>query len=424
MDNTLLGDVVSRLGKYAFESFVFELLSTEYGEDFEPAPGLGESVYLRDWRRGHYYGVYLIHFLPLFELLKTPTNIDLKDKEVIQRLENIREHNEREFHERYNSRLVDWHHRNDDEFQKSHFRYNLTQEYSPLQTIFFLNNLVRLTDQENNTLGLQYQAILDSLGFPSVQAQTGNIKTFIDHSPIKVEGSLKAVLQSYREGVCVTLSRDGISVNKISSEKPLFCGVANQSLNPYETIYTYPSPREGYLLKEFAALINRNAKEADLEEFLRTHYKDIFGGIYDQVETQLWLRFPELDIAGKDRRLDIFLRNSVSNDWELFEVKRAVQLTRTYRDSPVIASEVLYAVQQVQNYAGILAQDEVKRKFAADGIEYFEPVLKLVIGRKPQIPHQQWRSLVVRNKKDVKLITFDDLIKEMAIRFKDRHWIA
>jgi hypothetical protein len=90
----------------------------------------------------------------------------------------------------------------------------------------------------------------------------------------------------------------------------------------------------------------------------------------------------------------------------------------------VITAEVLYAIQQVQNYAGVLAQDKVKRKFAADGIEYFEPVLKLVIGRRPQISYQQWRSLVVRNEKDVKIITFDDLIKEMAIRLKDRHWIA
>lgn len=283
---------------------------------------------------------------------------------------------------------------------------------------------MRITDQENDTLGLRYQAVLDSLGFPSVQAQIGNIKTFIDHSSVKVEGVLKAILQSYREGVCVTLSRDGISVNKISSERPLFCGVANQSFYPYETIYTYASSRESALLKEFAALLNKNAKESDLEEFIRTHYKDVFGGIYDRVETQLWLRFPELDIANKDRRLDIFLRNSVSNDWELFEVKRAVQLTRTYRDIPVITSEVLYAVQQVQNYARMLAQDEVKRKFAADGIEYFEPVLKLVIGRRPQISQQQWRSLVVSNERDVKLITFDDLMREMAIRFKDRHWIA
>lgn len=298
---------------------------------------------------------------------------------------------------------------------------------SDLVTPFFVNNLARLTDQENNTLSLQYQAILDSLRFPSVQAQVGNIKTVIahnDHDPIKVEGALKAVLQSYREGISITLSRDGISVNKISSEKPLFCGVANQSLYPYETIYTYTSPRDDYLMKEFAALINRNAKESDLEEFLRIHYKDIFGEEYDRIETQLWLRFPELDIAGKDRRLDIFLRNSISNDWELFEVKRAVQLTRTYRDIPVIKAEVLYAVHQMKNYARILSQDVVKKKFAEEGIEYFEPVLKLVIGRKPQIPHTQWRSLVANNEKSVELITFDDLIKEMALRFKDRWLIS
>lgn len=233
MDKTLLEDLVSRLGKYAFESFIFELLGTEYGEDIEPAPNLGESVYLRDWRKGHYYGAYLIHFIPFFELLLHPANVDVKDVEIVQRLENILRHNEKEFHERYNSRLVDWSHRHNEEFIKSNFRYKLTQEYSPLQTVFFVNNFVRLTDEENNDLEQKYQAALDLLGFPSVQARTANIKTVINHNDndrIKVESALKTVLQSYREGICITLSKDGISVNRISSEKPIFSGVGSKTL--------------------------------------------------------------------------------------------------------------------------------------------------------------------------------------------------
>jgi hypothetical protein len=405
VDKALLKDLLSRLNKYAFQAFVFEMigvLSDEY--HVEPAAELSDVIYYKETSLSTYYGAYLTHFLPI-ELLETPNHLNVEDDEITRKLESIRKHAEKLLHEIYNPLYV------------------LTQDYSPLQEIIFLNNFSDSIQKYQDIIEGKYRQLTNKI-LPFVEVHAHGINTFVEQRPSETERALKAYLQSSKEGFCITLSKNGVSVNRISSEKPVFSGVARQSLHPYETIYVYTSPRDELLLNEFAALINRNAKEYELEEFLRAYYKDIFGEKYDRIETQLWLRFPELDIAGKDRRLDIFLRNSVSSDWELFEVKRAVHLTRTYRDIPVITAEVLYSVQQVQNYARILSQDAVKRKFAAEGIEYFEPVLKLVIGRRPQISHQQWRTLVSSNERDVKLITFDDLIKEMAIRFKDRYLIA
>src|SRR5215813_14565818 len=94
----------------------------------------------------------------------------------------------------------------------------------------------------------------------------------------------------------------------------------------------------------------------------------------------------------------IFLRDGVINDWTIFEIKRVIPLTRSYRDVPVIAREITYATQQVRNYSRILRQDTVKRRFATQGIEYFEPALNLVVGKVPQIPHDQWRWLVSKSK--------------------------
>lgn len=128
-----------------------------------------------------------------------------------------------------------------------------------------------------------------------------------------------------------------------------------------------------------------------------------------------------LDLRQKERRLDIFLRNSIVGDWELFEVKRLINLVGSYRDIPVLTHELHSAIQQVRNYAAILREDRVRRQFAAEGIEYYQPALRLVIGRKPKIPHAEWRWLLETNQGGVKIITFDDLLAELEVRLRDRN---
>jgi hypothetical protein len=103
------------------------------------------------------------------------------------------------------------------------------------------------------------------------------------------------------------------------------------------------------------------------------------------------------------------------NDWELFEIKRVVPLSRTHRDIPVVTSEVTNAIQQLKNYNRILNQDVVKRDFAKQGIHYYEPSLNLVIGKEPSIPHATWRYLATSDN-DVRILTYDNLLSQMENR--------
>lgn len=135
---------------------------------------------------------------------------------------------------------------------------------------------------------------------------------------------------------------------------------------------------------------------------------------YDKIETQIWLKFPELDINNKNRRLDVFLRNAITHDWELMELKKAdIKLTKTVRDIPVFVNAVHEGIQQIRNYKRILNQDNVKKIFASQGIEYYEPEYRLVIGRNPDIPLEQWRHLKKSNENGLKIITYDEIIDSL-----------
>ena len=395
MQPSLLKDLLYRFNKYAFQCFTLEMLRAGYGEAcIMPRADFGEGIFLRDpWDDlGGYPGIYVTHYVPV-ELLKDPSTINVRDPEILQAMERICE------------------------FTKD----------NPIWAIMFFLNSANYPLQQDQLLLPQYELLIREVGihFASGHRQLGfgNLDSFVDQKPEEAESALLTFFKTNSDGISITLSSDKASVSRFASEKPVFSGVARQSLDPYEPVFTYQPGKES-VLQQFEDLIVADSAESVLEEFLRSHYREIFGAQYDRIETQLWLRFPELDIAARDRRIDLFLRNAVINDWELFEVKRSIRLTRDYRDMPVIAGEVSYAMQQVKNYARILSQDLVKRKFAAEGIEYYEPELHLVIGRRPQLSLAQWRRLVADNAKDVKLITFDDLLKEMKLRLQDRNRIA
>jgi hypothetical protein len=170
------------------------------------------------------------------------------------------------------------------------------------------------------------------------------------------------------------------------------------------------------LVKEFEQLLSCNPREAKLEAFLKKYFKEIFEG-YDRIETQVWLKFPDLDIGNKNRRLDVFLRNTASHDWELFELKKAIQLTHTYQDIPVFVNAVYLGIEQIRNYKRILSQDKVKKMFALQGIEYYEPEYRLLIGRNPDIPINQWRNLKKSHENDLKIFTYDDILNGMRDRY-------
>jgi len=295
---------------------------------------------------------------------------------------------------------------------------------SRLQSLAFVTNLagVEKPTYEQEIIPA-YAQVARKIGLKKPAILVGSYDSFIDLNPAGTDKAIGDFIAGNRDGIRIVLTADDVKVERFASERNLVGGVLTNTQNPYEPVFSITRDREEEALTEFERLIRKGTSESDLEKFIVAHYKLIFGSKYDRVETQLWLRFPELDVAGSERRLDIFLRNSVINDWELFEIKRVINLTSTYRDAPVLAKEVAYALHQLRNYARILSQDRVRRYFAGQGIEYYQPSLNLVVGKTPQIPHDQWRWLLSTTENGVRILTFDNLLAEMRMRLKDRYAI-
>jgi len=290
-----------------------------------------------------------------------------------------------------------------------------------LKAVGFVTNLVGIEQRVYQEILIPaYQRLKRFCGMKKTPVLVGSCDSFIDQVPEITERTFQEFIGKQSDGLAIAISASGAHVAEFNNERWMTGGVLSPTTSPYEPVFVSSAVRHRAVLNEFESLIREDALEGKLEEFLVTNYRDIFGNRYDRVETQLWLRFPELDITDHNRRLDVFLRNSIDNDWELFEIKRPMVISGTYRDVPVIAKEVTNAIQQVRNYARILSQDKAKRYFAKQGIEYYEPQLNVVIGRTPQIPHAQWRWLKTSNENLVKIVTFDDLISELKCRIEDR----
>lgn len=408
LDTSLLKTQISRLSRHTFASFVTELFSTdgnsEGHEGFLNLPEAGEDVFyqpLLDSYGGSIHRVYLLHFPPL-DLFHPSRALTMNDPVLIGQLVKVRN--------LYKGRVGQW-------GMISPF----LREDNALKAVGFVTNLVGIEQRVYQEMLIPaYQRLKRFCGMKKTPVLVGSCDSFIDQVPEKTESVFKEFMRKQSDGLAIAFSADGTHVAEFNNQRWMTGGVLSPTASPYEPVFVSSAVRHRAVLNEFELLLREDALEGRLEEFLVTNYKDIFGNKYDRVETQLWLRFRELDITDHNRRLDVFLRNSIDNDWELFEIKRPVAVSGTYRDVPVIAKEVINAIQQVKNYGRILAQDKVKKYFANQGIKYYEPSLNVVIGRTPQIPHDQWRWLKTSHENGVKIVTFDALMSELRCRIEDR----
>jgi hypothetical protein len=344
---------------------------------------------------------FLLHYLPL-QIIQDPKGVDVtEDPLLTHRLAGVRDY--------YKGKVG---------------HYGMVSEVlvkaAKLRSLAILTNFANIDkDYYQSDLIPEYHKLTQNLGLYVSSFLVGSYDSFLDLNASGTNEAFQRFLASNSEGLSIRLDETAGYVARFTYETS-FEGVLEKSRYPCEPVLANVQSEQEKILAEFEALIRSETREDVLEEFLAAYFREIFGTNYDRIETQIWLRFPDLDIAHKDRRLDIFIRNSVFNDWDLFEIKRIIPLTRTYRDAPVIAREVSYAVQQVKNYGRILSQDSVRRKFAEQGIEYYEPSLNLVVGKTPQIPHSQWRWLVSSHDREVKILTFDNLLEQMRQRIEDR----
>jgi len=400
MKKSLLKSLIGHLSRESFKIFIEEFFGqyNKKGEPFYAFPQVGDGVYCRellDSYGGSIHAIYLLHFLPI-ELFKDPKKVLAADTSIKERLDKIKSI--------YSGQYGQW-----------GMVSPLLKRGKKLHELYFLSNFAGFTEKTcRNTFFPVYKNILKKIKlYPNIYGM-GTCDSFVSKNPEGSEKAVSCLLLQRGEGLSISLRPDEQRIDRFVGEKSLAGGISQFSKIPYQPIFLLKEKQEA--IREFEHLIRTNAKESEIEQFIASKYKDIFGPYYDRIETQIWLRFPEHDIADKERRLDVFLRNSVTNDWELYELKRATKLTCTYRDGPIIAHEVCKAVQQIKRYEKILSQDIVKKKLAEDGIEYCIPSLNLVIGVKPEIPHEQWRLLLNANIKDIKVITYDEILKQMECR--------
>lgn len=408
MDVVTFKKHLPRLSRHAFASFVTELFREDTAQKYDgfyPLIDAGEDVFyqpLRDSYGGSIHNVYLLHFPPL-ELFRPSTSLNMQDPMLIARLGKVRR--------LYSGRQGQW---------------GMVSPYlrraDALAAIGFVTNLSGLEKAiYQDMLVPAYQRLKRLCGLKKPEPFVGSCDSFVDFMGDRALAIFEGFVRTHTDGLVITLSPHDAKVSDFVCERNLGGGVLSESELPYEPTYVKTVIEQRAILHEFDALIRSSAAESKLEEFLVANYKLIFGYTYDRVETQLWLRCPDVDFGKKDRRLDMFLRNSVTNDWDLVEIKRPVPLTRTSRDAPVISRHVVDAIHQVKNYARLLAQDKVKKHFAKQGIEYCEPRLSVVIGRTPEIPHEQWRWLKATNEGPVSIVTFDELRRELSARLEDRY---
>lgn len=247
----------------------------------------------------------------------------------------------------------------------------------------------------------------------------GNISTMLNQgnsNDHKYSERIKRFFLSNDSGICINLSEDKIIASRFIAERE-FDGIMVSPENIFQPVIKKVIDTDDKLA-EFNQLINNDTRESVLEEFLYTYHDLFFGDKYDVLSTQVWLDFPEFDVGNKDRRLDIFMRNSISKDWDVFELKRSsVKLTKTKSDVPMLVSAVHDAMTQLRNYKRILNQDKVRKELESKGIKYYNPQFNLVIGKKPNISDEKWQWLLSHHN-DLNVITYDDLYELAKVRLK------
>lgn len=399
MNKKLVLDYINKINLYEFEKFAAFFFKNIYKDSITQHNTIKNAL-VRDLEGDirTYKGIYLPHSVP-YELYKNPYDISIDTPYLRKKLEIIRNEYSNSFFPTlktfYNGRLG-----------------NL------LNAVYFINNIVGLPMEfYNDYLINEYIKLTKSVGVDldcDFSTHVGSFDTFIEHDPEIVVNLIKEYSLNNFD-ISISLKEDNFTINKCTNDKYLTSGIGAITQSPYHSLVTERFNDKNNIIHEFEDLLNKSPSENELEKFLKEYYKDIFGNNYDKIEIQLWLKFPEIDITNKNRRLDIFLHNNVVNDWELFELKKIMPLTKSYRDIPVFKSEIYSAIQQLKNYERILQNQEVKEKFKRDGIEYYEPSLNLVVGRTSTLPHDEWRWLISSNK-NIKILTYDDLLKEMSNR--------
>lgn len=404
MTPTIAKLILSRLTPAAFASFI-EILFDEHGSQTTALNDVGEGAFFQpilDSYGGSLHSVFLRH-LTCGALFPQSAKSITRDPALICALRRLRDI--------YAGQLGAW------------------GRVSPqlitarkLQSIAFLTDINAVSKRDyEETIIPRYTDVARKCGLRSPRVFVGSYESYVDMAFDRTSSALETLLTRHSDGVRIALDRERFVVQRYEIERPLAGAILRPDPVAYEPVYILPPDPDDDLLREFERLLNECVDEARLEIFLSTNFRRIFGQKYDRIETQLWLKFPELDISGRNRRMDLFMRNSITSDWELVELKRSdVRVASLYREVPTLSREVIGAIQQLRNYARLLEQQDIRAHLRNKGIEYFEPDLTLMVGRTANISVDQWRWLTSNRRSDVQVKTYGQLLDELRLREMER----
>jgi len=407
MDSELARKILSQMNRETFWRFVGKMLEDSYIENDESPYDVFETI--EDFpvpayraANDHHFSpsdfVYLFDFIP-FQIFESLSRIKIDTSFFTECLRKL----------------------------KPRYPYiNGYGCYGYLEYLLIINNFYGdlKVDYEEHIF-TQYAVARDAT-FPGPRLGYGNTETFLLKQPETVITTLKDFVFRRPDGIVIQIGQDDVKVDEYFQQET-YDRLTKRTLTSLEVGLLLTREGGNETLREFEIVL-KNENEAKLEQFLCDNYQLLFGENYNQIRTQVFLKFPHLDIYGKNRRLDIMLRNNSTNDWELFEIKPNLEITKTYRGVDTFKSVVHDSITQVRNYGDLLAKDNIKRELKKEGMEYCTPVLNLVIGGAPTIDHSSYRRLVEQNSKDVKIITFDRLIEDAKSRLsfvqKTLNWIG
>lgn len=168
------------------------------------------------------------------------------------------------------------------------------------------------------------------------------------------------------------------------------------------------------ILREFESLLNASStNEQHIQKFLE-RYPEVLKSLgYVDCKPQVMLREP----GKRDLKPDFLLCKPGNNGFDILDLKLpSATIVRT-EPYPRISHEITKAIAQLRAYRNYFSSPVNRDRFVrAHGIEFFEPSLIVTVGRRHQYPNALIRNEIQQQSRDVRLMTYDELIEYAKVR--------
>jgi hypothetical protein len=162
------------------------------------------------------------------------------------------------------------------------------------------------------------------------------------------------------------------------------------------------------VLRELEAIVNRpQCKELDLQRFLEANPEILKSLGYSACRSQVVLREP----GRPDLIPDFLLQRPGNVGFDILDLKLPSAALARQKPYARVSGDITRAVAQLHAYRNFFQKPANRDTFIREhGIEYLEPQLIVAIGRQDQYRNLEHRATIEGQTKDVRVLTYDDLI--------------